>query len=113
MSRVVGLVDPRSKSSGKEDIGWTPAKQPARIRFLFAYDRGSARRCQARQRGFVVGRRVTGAFLAAGFLAAPLALGLALARVVDFAAGAFLFGGAGFFAVVAAAPEATRDECRA
>ena len=61
-----------------------------------------------RQWGLVVGRRFAGVFLAAG-LCDVEALALVLAPVPAFAT-AFLFV-AGFLVVVAAAPDATRDEC--
>ena len=56
----------------------------------------------------VVGRRFAGAVLAAGVFAFPAG---ALARVPDFAVAAFFFAPGFLPAVVAAAPDDTRDEC--
>ena len=54
---------------------------------------------------------MTGAFVAGAFFTVLVVERLACARVRDRAATVGFFFGAGFFAGVVEAPEATRDEC--
>lgn len=54
---------------------------------------------------------MTGAFVAGAFFTVLVVDRLACARVRERAATAGFFLGAGFFAVVVEAPDATRDEC--
>src|SRR5258706_7437587 len=106
MSRVVGLVEPRSKRSGYEGMA---GSQGARFAFVSPYDRAGRCRCQARP--FSAALSSAGAARrsrarAAGFFAVtppPAVAGLAPARVF-FLAVAFLRGAAPVVAAASAAP---------